>query len=353
MHITIAERFRPFSHAYKTVCILPQSDLRFEIFPAQLFVSDLSKATPKPCYAIPLVVNGPVTDFTVMQDLEKGCLKVWGRSQKGYFRYRIDAAVTEAGFTITIEKSDDEAIFSQVPQGLIAEGTTKVKPEAERLSFGVTKKADWTLVDRRSQLSEILPFWFRLGQLTPSVSDHAVGTVSLFHPLESAFDSRDRLAFAKALKNLYLAGFEGMLACSLEDVAHHGFSLPQVPENCDFSPLLLLTKGATFIKRMLVNLISSDTIDILPCLIPELHAGRYCNVVVGDIGTLDLEWSKKQARRMIFSSEKDQTVTFNFQKDLNSFRMRPINSQVATTKACGEAITFAKGVTYFFDNFKH
>lgn len=116
------------------------------------------------------------------------------------------------------------------------------------------------------------------------------------------------------------------------------------------SPLLLLTRGAQLIKQMLVD-VRGGTVDILPCLIPELHAGRYCNVRLGLIGKLDLEWSKKQARRLIFHSAREQKLSFNFQKDLKSFRLRSLNSTAATVKTCGEAIDFGVGL-YFLDNFK-
>jgi hypothetical protein len=117
----------------------------------------------------------------------------------------------------------------------------------------------------------------------------------------------------------------------------------------------LLTKGAQLIKEMLVSvndkLDDGKTVDILPCLLPELHAGRYCDVHLGPIGKLDLEWTKKQTRRIIFHSAKEQNLTFNFQKDLMSFRLRDANSSVATVKTCGKPHVFAVG-TYYLDNFE-
>lgn len=312
MQIKIAERFRPFVHTPGTPCVLPFSTLVFQIFPAFIRVVDLSTETE--IAAFPLEVKGPVREFTIQQDLEKGYLKVWGDSPQGFFRYRIEACAVNQ-FVLIPEKLPE--ILPQSGKSLPREMIP-----FERLSFGVTKKPDWDLVSRRLLLAEILPFWFRLGQMTPACS--------------GSFGSLD-------LKSLFQIGFEGFLCPTFVDKLHQGFSLP----SCSGSPLVLLTKGAQLIKEMLITY--NDTkIHILPHLLSELHSGRYCDVQLGSVGQLDLEWTKKQARRMIFYSAKDQTLTFNFQKDLKSFRLISGNT---STKTCGEPITFSKG-TYFFDHFE-
>lgn len=66
---------------------------------------------------------------------------------------------------------------------------------------------------------------------------------------------------------------------------HLGFELPISAMESHHSPLLLLTKEAALIKRMLVD-VRETTVNILSCLIPELHAGRYCNISLGAIGKL-------------------------------------------------------------------
>lgn len=346
MLITIAERFRPFIHLSGVRCLLPNSTLSFQIYPAFLKVFELSISTPSLVAEFPIAVDGPVKGFTVMQDLEKGCIKVWGESAKGFFRYRIEPKI---GFI-----KDFSLIPEKMPEVLPVADRGQASSfnlsKIERLSFGVTKKNDWQLINRRLLLPEILPFWFRLGQMVPAISPHRSGTASLLDAVEKALACKSSLDLATAFENLFLAGFEGLLSPTLMDDGHQGFGLPHVEADGAHSPLLLLTKGSELIKRMLVD-VENVELHILPCLIPALHAGRICDVTLGEIGRLDLEWSKKQARRLIFHSAQEQTLTFKFQRDLSSFRLRKAGSATASIKTCGESIMFRAG-TYFLDNFQ-
>lgn len=352
MLISIAERFRPFSKLPGIACILPLSKLQLQVFPALIRIYDLSRSEPGLKCEFSLPIQGPVKDFTVMQDLEKGCVKVWGQSKDGFFRYRVHAANTDVGFVIIPEKIPMSNFFDHLPVASSLESIF-APLGIERLSFGVTKKADWTLVDRRLELAEILPFWYRLGQMTPAVSEHKEGAASLLCAIEEATHSKDVQELSTCFKNLYLAGFGGLLCCRLTDDDYQGFKLPAVPEGSASGPLVLLTQGAKLIKNMLVCPAGEDRIEILPCLMPELHAGRLCNASLGEIGWLDLEWSKKQTRRISFYSARKQTLNFCFQSRLKSYRFRKADAKFSYVKSCGEAIVFEADTTYFFDCFEH
>ncbi len=91
MLIEIAERFRPFVHVPGTFCILPFTTLTFRIYPAYVEVFDLSSSVPALVAEFPIKIQGPVKKFTVLQDMERGCLKVFGEGVQGYFRYRIES----------------------------------------------------------------------------------------------------------------------------------------------------------------------------------------------------------------------------------------------------------------------
>lgn len=352
MLISIAERFRPFSKLPGVACLLPLSKLQLQIYPAYIKVYDLSQAEPDLKSEFSLPIQGPVKEFTVMQDLEKGCLKVWGESKEGFFRYRVHAANTNDGFALIPEKTPAPHLFDALP-GINQIESLCTPPGLERLSFGVTKKADWTLVHRRFELAEILPFWYRLGQMTPSVMMHSEGTASMLCAIKEAIDSKDPANLSVSFKNLYQGGFDGLLNCHLRDSNHQGFMLPPVPKGSLCSPLLLLSRGAQLIKQMLVTVANSQRVDILPCLMPELHAGRLCNASLGEIGWLDLEWSKKQARRMVFFSPKNQTLSFHFQSRLKSYRLRKADAKLPLVKKCGEEVEFEADKTYYFDCFQH
>lgn len=352
MLIAIAERFRPFVHQPGTNILLPLSKLSFEIYPAYIKVWDLSASEPSLVVEFPIEIEGPVSEFTIMQDLEKGCLKVWGNSNNGFFRYYIYPTSAPIGFVCVQEKFPQDNKSPYIPSPYCSPEPVLEMPVIPRLSFGVTKAPDWVLVNRRLILAEILPFWHRLGCLTPSVPDHSTGSAALFDPIEKALVEKDSVSLAEHFKNLYLAGFSGLLCCSLLDRYHQGFGLASVPVDGPWSPLLLLTKGAQLIGRMLISMTKTNEIEILPCVLPELHAGRFCNVECGEFGRIDLEWSKKKARRLVFHSVKDQSICFQFQKDLKSFRLQKKGSKTVSTKSCGEPFSFAANTTYFFDHFE-
>ena len=63
IRISIAERFKPFSHTPGTKYILPYSTLTVQVFPTLIRVEERE---------IPLELTGPVVDFTAQIDLEKG-----------------------------------------------------------------------------------------------------------------------------------------------------------------------------------------------------------------------------------------------------------------------------------------
>lgn len=346
MKIKIAERFRPFTHAPGEPCLLPLSTLQFEIFPVFIRIKDLSESSPRLVAEIPLKLRGPVKNFTVMQDLEHPSLRAWGHSVDGFFRYRIHAG-GKFGFTFTEEKCP-EGLQSLFAEQYSSGSIPPFEPIVERLSFGVTKIADWALVKRRSILAEILPFWFRLGGYIPKLGSLVCHKEDLLSSCQTACLNKDKLGLSEALSQLFIAGFEGLLSPTLSDPFHQG--VPMSAIGAKTSPLHLLKEGAELIKGMLINQVS-DEIEILPCLMPELHAGRFCNASIGELGSIDLEWTKKRARRLIFRSFKDQKVHFRFQKDLKTLRFTEEKGP-SQRFACGELLHFEAQKTYFFDRFE-
>jgi hypothetical protein len=300
--ITIAQRLKPFSHVPGTKLILPGSSHQLIIYPTLIVIDDRK---------IPIPLTGPVDDFTIQLDLEKGCVKVWGHYQEGFLRYRIHAT-TDGNFTIVTEKSPKD-IFPQPQKNLFQ------MPNCERLSLGKDKLQDWDMVVRRRDLTEILPFWHRLGQLLPETVNAA--------------------KFDPDFLNLFRAGFEGILSPRLEDTQHQGLSLPKMS-----SPSILLTQGAKLI-RSLFFIQKGNELEILPN--NHFHQGRMVNISCGSLGTLDIEWTKKTLRRVVFHSKVNGEIKFLFPKDLKTFRLTPGKKMTVDT-----LISVNEGITYLLDNFE-
>lgn len=377
MHITIAERLQPFSHTPGIYFILPGTNLRFQIFPALLRIDDLSGKEPAPVTDISIGIEGPVHDFTAMQDLERGELKIWGHSSKGYFRYRItpiaNPSPKSAPFAITIEKQPTEReiswtcsqgfqitlledltkqtlLFSQHPEKSQS-STSVTSQQKERLSLGNHKTQEWDKIRQRSDMSEVFPLWFRLGQLTPSLhSSSSVGTADLLNPCRDAIDLRSIEKILPAFNNLFLAGFDIGLSPRLNDEQHHGFQLPPISDQDNISPMHLLTEGAALIRLLFLR---SDEakIHILPALPPEFHCGRFLQAQMAE-GTLDIEWTKKTVRRMIITATAEAELLFSFQRDIKQFRLRQKESERGSIMPCNTPIKVSPGNTYLFDCFQ-
>ncbi len=87
MKITIAERLKPFSHLPGSSCVIPWSSFKVQAFPALLIFENLI-TFEKQEYR--LNWKGPVLDFTLELDLEKGVVWVYGKTQEGHRRICIE-----------------------------------------------------------------------------------------------------------------------------------------------------------------------------------------------------------------------------------------------------------------------
>ncbi len=352
MRIAVAERLRPFSHIPGTCFLLPGSSLRFQAFPALLRIHDLAEKEPRFIAEIPLDVTGPVKDFTIMQDLEKGLLRIWGHTAKGFMRYRISARPeSPEGFAIAMEKFPDDMTnhseYGNAP-------STYIPPSIDRLSLGSQKAQDWNLMLRRRDLAEILPLWFRLGQLIPNAAQSiAEGTAMLLQFCRKSIESQKRVEICSAFNDLFSAGFECGLSPRLIDEQHQGYHLPPltIKNAAGGSPLSLLTEGASLIRQLFVQF-QDLHIHVLPVLPPDFHCGRLIQTQCGTAGVMDLEWSKHLTRRMTFTAQIEGQLQFHFQKELRRFRLRRNQQDRGQTINCNEPIDVHAGESYYFDRFE-
>lgn len=351
MKIAIAERLRPFSHVPGIACMLPGSPYSLQIFPTLLRLHELTSSQPKVIGEAALSLTGPVKDFTVVQDLERCEVKVYGYAQEGYFCYHCCAS--DEGMRIDLKKGE-VPIHVQSERMQVGAAALPAKPlerlSLERLSLGWHKAQDWTQMRQRLALEELLPLWFCLGQLTPKPASHLhEGSALLLNACRELVAKREREALAPAFQKLFLAAFSGIFVPRLEDSQHQGFGLPPLSGQCRLSPLILLAEGADLIRSLFVQQ-DGHALSILPALPPQFHCGRLIGLKCS-LGTLDLEWSKKQIRRLIFRAMKEGPVRFLFQRGLKEFRLREGSSKKFIL--CGETLSMDKGKEYYLDNFRH
>lgn len=359
MKIKLTEKYRPFSHEAGTSLLLPKSSWKVTAFPAKLVLNNLiSESTDETLEIFPQI-EGPISAFTVMQDLERGWVRIFGKGKEGFFSYRLVAAASEvilfveraptAGLTFSFE--GELRTFKRKEELIIPTTTRSFNHlSKEKVHFGSAKKQDWTLVKRRMNLEEILPIWFQLGQYVPKHPLLDVGTARLLKHCQKLAQDRNRDHIGRSFLELFKSGFEGILSPRLIDTDYQGIpSKDEIPKEA--SSLLLLGEGARLIRQLLIAQ-DKDRLAILPCLPKELHAGRFINVEAGKHLTLDLEWSKKLIRRLALHPKEDQTVQLTFQKPITSFRLRLGRRGRGTEVPVDQPLSLKKDTLYILDRFQ-
>jgi hypothetical protein len=382
MRITIAERLRPYSHSPGVSCILPGSSYQVQIFPCLIRFYNLSRLNSPLIGEVSLQLKGPVQKFTVLNDLEKGWITVFGHTSTGFIRYHLYSQKHGKEIGLFIEKAPEEGLeiffqenafiaYQQPTKKVFVEATLKPKDTiafhflpskdssfhpyqasaSHRLSLGNHKAQDWDLIKRRLDLKEIFPIWNRLGQLVPYLNEQPIyeGTACLLRECEDLIAQGKPEFIAQSFLSLFQAGFHDILVPRLIDDQYQGIS-SVTRSSSTYSPLSLLIEGAHLINRLFIQE-DKEGIWILPVLLPEFHSGRLLQFKVKE-GLVDLEWSKKTIRRMIFYSETDKELVFHFKKSLKSYRLRQGTKDKGHMHSTDSSIFIQKNCYYFFDNFE-
>lgn len=349
MHIKIQHRFEPFSHEFGTECLLPYTSLSFQFFPTKIIIRDIFYKEPRIVGILTNNLIGPIEKFLVSCDLEKKILKMEGQSLHGFFRFHFQPLQNNNGFKIVSKKHplniqwNYEGSFQRIDEINIMNFYGKIKevieiPTLEKLFLGISKKQDWDLVKRRGSMEEILPFWFYFGQMFLNYPMKEED--SLFQQTLISIKNRDKLNILSNFTHSFKVGFKGMLVPTLLDEKYQGFTLPAIISE---TALALLTEGYKAIKMMFFQE-DNETLQILPTLPPEFHHGRMINLQ-SIYGTIDIEWTKKTIRQMIFKCKKSANLSIIFQKRIRKYRL---NKKIIDSH---HSLSFEEGSTYYFDNF--
>jgi len=320
MSIKIAERLRPFSHTPGASCVIPGTCSVIEAFPTLLRLGD---------HEHKLDLTGPVLDFTLLQDLEKHCVFVFGKAKEGYFRLCIRA--NDTGFEIEAEKGPVKSTFIRKEVEFVP------KAPFERLSLGSHKVQDWDLVQRRFDLKEILPIFFCLGQKIPLLPPQPLtGTAQLLKSPES------RSHLAQALEAFFKAAFSQILVPRLTDDQHQGF-IPDEPAKGD--RFFLIQEGAKMVRGLFFKQ-NDRRLSFLPHLPVSFDSGRFVGVNAPGIGNIDLEWTKKQIRRVHIRATSSGEVILDLPKEIKTYRVGK------KKRKSSEPLLLEANTTYLLDRFE-
>lgn len=359
MKIKLSEKYRPYSLDIGSSCLLPKSSWKVTTYPTRIEFTNLISEDSEDSFVVTCSIEGPLSQFTMMQDLERQWVRVFGRGAHGFFSYRLVASAHE--IILFLERGPEEGITFTYEgtkrtlkrkEELIMPSTTSSFPTAftEKMHFGCHKAQDWTLIKRRFRLDEILPIWFELGKNIPQHPKLGVGTPRLLESCASLLQQKNRQEIGKHLLDLFRAGFEGMLVPRFKDTDHQGLlqDNDEIPKGA--SPLMLLGEGARLIRQLLVQQ-QDEKLALLPCLPVQLHAGRFVGIECDEL-ILDLEWSKKLLRRCVLHPKSDQTKSFIFQTPIKSFRVRKGPRDRGIIHKVGSALELLANTTYTLDHFQ-
>ncbi len=343
MKITIAERLKPFSHLPGEACLIPGTCWEVEAYPTRLRIGKKIELKFK--------LSGLVEEFTLMQDLEKNCVWIMGKPKEGYYRLRIEGS--DSGFNLRAEKVPSKGLhYDGSAHGVLkaketlhlpAEVQFHLSSSEERLSLGNHKDQDWDKVQRRSDLKEMLPVLFCLGQKIPRIPPQPLtGTARLLEM------PKERKEAAHALQALLKAAFTKIFIPRLVDDHHHGL----VPdEKAEGNRFFLIQEGAKAVRNLFFEQ-NERRLKFLPFLPIPLDCGRMIGIKAKGIGEIDFEWSKKLLRRVIIRAALSGDVIVELQNELKSFRIRSSLREKGHRQKKTEPLVLAAGKTYYLDLFQ-
>lgn len=339
MKIQSVQRFAPFTHQRGVKLLIPNSSFAAVIYPTYLDFTHFKRTSKG---FIRFAHSAPFKHVTVQLDLERGCVIVWGESDRSYFRYHLFASEDRLYFypqkgdlQFSIEGDDVELC--------------KVRPvipirSLERLSLGVHKKQEWPLMFQRAEPQEIVPFLYALGQWTDQILPSSLnqGALSLVPSLvppdfESHFQDFFRLAFHT----------DGLFYPTLKDEGGWGFHLPPVEESTHSFHLAAYLYQSL---RSLLFISQERQMHFLPHLPKSFHCGRLINLQTPE-AQVDIEWSKKVIRRVVIRARRDAEVSLHF-RHVKTMRVRHSRTERGAQMDVNNSLKLKEGSVYFLDNFQ-
>ncbi len=314
MQIKVAMRLQPFTHRFGSFVLLPASPYAVRVFPTAFSLVDLSDGRMKEVASAEFALEEAYEGFTVFQDLEKGRVSVKGKSKAGNFAYYLDYSLGKVFCKLLAMP----ASFELKGELHLTEQLVERSFLRERLSFGLHKKLDWELVQRRLIMPEIFPLFLRLGMLCPQ-SDKKMSEEmkALFEELRlSVLNAHHR---EEAFRKFFLAAFFDLFVPQLSDSRKLGLTKQLSQKLEDYSPLVHLRESALLLRKMLFY--EQDQSLFFGSLPKSWPCGRFCEIESKE-ATIHFEWSKGMMRRVLLEAKENVDVKLCFPKKIKSFRLR-------------------------------
>lgn len=321
--IKIPRLVRPYSHLPGTRCLIPTTPYVATVYPARLEVRTLEGTLLK---EFSFEIQGPLAHFTVMQDLERGCLTIFGSSLSYHLLPSLELVRTKHPHTPPLS--------------------------CERFHFGLHKQLEWERVKARGDFREIFPLWMHLASLLPPLPPRSSSN-GIFHLLTQCREAVKSSSPEKTLplfKSCFLAGFGGLLVPRLQDEEFQGLLDPHEPPP-DETPLHLLQEGAALIRSLFIQT-TDEGISLLPHLPPLFCSGKALHLHCPPWGTCAMEWSKKSLRRLLLRATHSGLCHLTLPPEIRSFRIRQNLQDRGLSHSAGIPLEIKSGALYLLDHFQ-
>lgn len=356
--VKIAKPFKAYSHTPGHKALLPGTSWYTRVYPAAFDLGCLDNREPLSFF---WNIKGPVSPFTVEQEFMSSCVRVYGDSPNGYFRFRLSAE--EDSIFLVVEKTPVEGLSLFTEEGtflknllqgdrlsLVSGVSLSLNKDKEELFLGNNKKRDWDQIRKRKDLSEILPLWHFLGQdYSDSLEAQEGPVVDLLKQVEKKIEVKDRSVF-DAFLAIYLAGFSAGLVPRACDEEKQGI-VPLFPCLGEQKIPSFLGRGASLI-RFLFFKEKEDSFFVLPCLPTPCVFGKLLNLKTKNGCKVDLEWSKREMRNMRISSQNAKTLKLHFPSEVKEYRVRTSLKDKGYFIEKDEPLDINAGQTLFLDRFQ-
>jgi hypothetical protein len=311
----------PFSHYAGVHVSLPTTTYTVAAYPTRLQIFDETGLSVKEHL---FKVSGPIEDFTVLSNLERGAVTVTSR----YYRFHVlpNLEVIETR----------RPPLSDLPK--------------EELFLGSLKQPKWEALAERCDPKEILPLWHRLGTLL-SLPDQVLESVGLFSLIEKARALKEQKEHAQLLEplmQLYRAGFSATLVPRSSDTQYQGIveDMRPLPFSCHY----LLTEGARLIRSFFYQEKEGS-----PCFLPHLpsecFSGSFYSLET-KWGTFHFRWTKKQLREVWLESKYNGTLAIGFPKALKRCRLRTNARDRGVSALTSDSFEINSKHDYVWDRFE-
>jgi hypothetical protein len=352
MQIKIKEKFKIISHDLGESFLILNTSYFVRIYPGLLLFKDLNS---NEIFKFFLKFQGPVKNFTILQNLYNGNIEVNFLLKNGYVSYKIlvkeDSVylyfdkITLDYFEIEFNKA--QTIRSKEEIKLPISVICQTRPE-EYLFMGIHKKPDIYLIKKRENLEEILPFIFLYSQFFLNVQySCCLRKNCLLKEIDKNIQSCEKKQLCENLINVFKVHFFGSFIPRINDEEYQ--NITEFFDK-DFKPWCIFKKLYQSIKSMLIKE-KKDELFLLPCLIQEFNQGRAINIKTS-FGTFDLEWSKKIIKKAIFKPLHDINLKLALQSQIKTFRLRVNKNEKGKIFKNNDEIAFKKENIYLLDKFQ-